>query len=58
MEIDKASPGCDSKPAADPIPWEVAAVASVWARCSAVVAAELRAWAADVLAGAKSGGIK
>lgn len=54
MEVDKASPDCDSKP--DAIPWEVSAVASVWARCAAVVAAEFRAWATEVLAGAKSGG--
>ena len=29
-------------------PWEVSAVAGMWARCSAVVAAELRAWADEV----------
>lgn len=31
------------------IPWEVSAVASMWARCSGVVAAELRGWADEVV---------
>ena len=37
------------------IPWEVSAAASMWARCSGVVAAELRGWA-DEVAGVKPAG--
>lgn len=31
------------------IPWELLAVASMWSRCSGVVAAELRGWADEVV---------